>query len=305
MFKFCIHIICTFLFLHMACVKKADDIVGPTMGSLDVIADESMKDIVQQEEEIFERNYKYAKLNISFLNEFDMFRKFVADSIDAIISTRGLTKAELDYFEQQNIHPRQYPFAKGAIAFVINKNIPDTNYTYEQMLSMFAEPDHGKVFVIENAKSGLSNAILHLIDQPDLPDHFYALRSKKEVLDYVLKYDNAIGVVDWSELSDSDNPKSKAVLNTIQLIAVSRPLDSIQHGFVLPYQYNLQDDKYPFTRELNFISKTGMTDVGTGFASFISGEIGQKIILKSGLLPKFQSERILEITTTSDIKVIK
>jgi phosphate transport system substrate-binding protein len=234
-----------------------------------------------------------------------MFRQFSADSIDAIMTTRALTQEELDYFLTQNVHPRQYNFARGAIAFVTNKNHADTVYTYETILSMFGSPESGKVFIIENAKSGISNVILELIDKTALPEHFYALNSKKEVMDYVLSHDNAIGIVDWSDLSDSDSAYTKKLLDTINLIGISRPIDSIQHGFVKPYQYNLQDDIYPFTRELYFMSKTGLTDVGTGFASFISGEIGQKIILKAGLLPKFQSERILEIRNTSDIKVVK
>jgi hypothetical protein len=45
--------------------------------------------------------------------------------------------------------------------------------------------------------------------------------------------------------------------------------------------------------------------VGIGFASFIAGEIGQKIILKAGLLPRYQSERVLEIGPVEDIKVVK
>ena len=88
-------------------------------------------------------------------------------------------------------------------------------------------------------------------------------------------------------------------------MGVTRPADSTQMGFVQPYQYNLQDRKYPFTRDLYFISKTGREDAGIGFASFICGEIGQKIILKAGLLPKFQSERTIELNYTNDIKVVK
>ncbi len=278
---------------------------GPTMGKLSIIADESMKDIVSQEEEIFERNYKYAKLNISYANEYDMVNKFLADSIGAIMTTRALTKDEVDHFNQLRSYPVQSIFAKGAIAFITNKNQTDTTYTYEQMLSMFKDSTGRKVFIIENAKSGITNLLLELLHQEKLAKHFYALGSKKEILDYLSKHDEAIGIIDWSEVSDSDSGLTKQILSSIHLIGISRPLDSIQHGFVTPYQYNLQDNIYPFTRSLYFISKTGMTDVGTGFASFISGEIGQKIILKAGLLPIYQSERLLEIKNTSDIKVIK
>jgi phosphate transport system substrate-binding protein len=279
--------------------------VGPTIGSLNIVADESIKDIVEQEEQIFERNYSYAKLNITFSNEYDMFRKLVADSVHVIMTTRALTKEEIDHFNQKNIHPRQYAFAKGAIAFITNETQKDTAYRYEDILALLDQPSKGKVFVIENAKSGISNVILHLIDKPALPSHFYALNSKKEVLDYIMGHDQAIGIVDWSDISDSDNPITEEILKSIHLVGISRPQDSIQHGFVKPFQYNLQDDIYPFTRELYLISTTGMNDVGMGFASFISGEIGQKIILKAGLLPKFQSERIIEIKHSADIKVVK
>ncbi|MGB4849207.1 MAG: substrate-binding domain-containing protein [Saprospiraceae bacterium] len=303
--RYFFHILFASLLLQSACVKKAEDMTGPTMGELSIIADESMKDIVQQEEEIFERNYKYAKLNISYTNEYDMFSKFLVDSIDAIMTTRPLTKEELDHLQQVQSYPIQSVFAKGALAFITNKNQTDTTFTYEQMVSMLRDSTGGKVFIIENAKSGITNLILQLIKQEKLPKHFYALGSKKEILDYLPKHDESIGIIDWSDVSDSDSGLTKRILNSIHLIGVSRPLDSIQHGFVTPYQYNLQDDIYPFTRPLYFISKTGMTDVGSGFAAFISGEIGQKIILKAGLLPLYQSERILEIRNTSDIKVIK
>jgi phosphate transport system substrate-binding protein len=111
--------------------------------------------------------------------------------------------------------------------------------------------------------------------------------------------------VDYSDISDSDDAFTKEVLNHIKLLGITRPADSIQAGFVQPFQYNLQDKKYPFTRDLYFISKTGKDDVGTGFTSFICGDIGQKIILKAGLLPKFQSERTIEISRTNDIKIVK
>jgi len=293
------------LLLSSSCVKKTEEMVGPTMGTIDIIADQSIKDIVEQEKEIFERTYKYAKLNIRYATEFDMFHQFLADSVDAIMTTRALTPEETKYLDQFQAIARHYAFATGAIAFITNKNVSDTTYTYEEMISKLADEKSGVLFVIENVKSGISNEVLKCIDKTSLPGHFYELPSKKEVLEYVQAHDNAIGIIDYSDISDSDNPFTKQVLESIHLLGISRPVDSLQAGFVQPFQYNLQDWKYPFTRQLYFISKTGKSDVGTGFASFISGDIGQKIILKAGLLPRFQSERNIEINRTSDIKVIK
>ncbi len=304
MSKFFLHIILLGS-LCLACVKKPEKMVGPTIGSLDIVSDVNMKYIVEQEENIFERTYKYATLNITYTSEYDMIQKFMSDSVKAIMATRALTQEELDFFDKKQMHPRQYAFATGALAFISNKNPTDSTFSYEEIVNMWKDGTQGKLFVIEDAKSGITQEVLRLADATKLPEHFYALASKQEVIDYVITHDNAIGIVDWSDISDSDNQIGKEMLNKIMLLGISRPLDSIQHGFLKPYQYNLQDRLYPFTRDLYFITNTGKNDVGTGFAFFISGEIGQKIVLKTGLLPKFQSERVLELTSSPDIKVIK
>lgn len=299
------HIILLLLLATLGCVKKAEDIEGPTMGALDIMADESLKDIVGQEEEIFERFYPYARLNISYTNEHDMFRKFLADSVDFIITTRALTTEEGDFLAKRQNVPRLFPFATSAIAFITNKQTTDTTYTYEKMISMLGDETSGVNFVIENVKSGITQEVLRLINKAVLPGHFYALASKAEVLDYVKKNDLAIGIVDYVDIGDSDSPFTQEVLAHVHLLGISRPQDSIQVGFVQPFQYNLQDWKYPFTRELYMINNTGKSDVGIGFASFVCGEIGQKIILKAGLLPRYQTERNLEFNNTADIKVVK
>ncbi|MEO6132336.1 MAG: substrate-binding domain-containing protein, partial [Saprospiraceae bacterium] len=226
MFRYSLYIFFVFSFIQTACVKKTSEMSGPTIGTLAIIADESLKDIVQQEEEIFERDYKYAKLNITYMNEYEMFDSFLNDSIDAIVTTRVLRREEMEHFEKLHIYPRQTKFAKGAVAFIANAIQPDTAFTYEALATMLKDETKGKVFIIENAKSGITNYILQLTGTPSLPTHFYALGSKKDVMEYLMKHDNAIGIVDWSDLSDSDNPATKEILKTVHLLGISSPADS-------------------------------------------------------------------------------
>ncbi len=293
------------LLLLVACVHKVENMTGPTMGTLDIVADETMRNIVQQEEEIFERSYKYAHLNFRYMNEHDLFDSFLKDSTRAIMTNRPLSPEEKSYLNQQTFYPQETVFATGAIAFIKNLRATDTAYVYEDLVRRFTDASSGNLFVLENAKSGITQELLKIMHADQLPSHFYALDTKQEVLDYVEAHDNAIGIVDYSDISDSDSAYTKEVLRKIHLLGITRPADSTQVGFVKPFQYNLQDRKYPFTRDLYFISKTGKDDVGTGFVAFVCGQIGQKIILKAGLLPKFQTERNIELNYTNDIKVIK
>ena len=128
----------------MACVKKAEDIEGPTMGSLRILADESIKDIVEQEEEIFERFYPYARLDITYTNERDMFAQLLVDSIDLIMSTRKLNAEETSYLSRRQSEPRHFAYATSAIAFIANRNAADTAYTYEEMVSMLGDSASGR-----------------------------------------------------------------------------------------------------------------------------------------------------------------
>lgn len=289
----------------LACVKKPEEIIAPTMGALNLLADESIRSIVEQEEEIFERFYPYAHLDISYAAENDIFRQLLEDSTDVIVTTRPLSAEELKYLGQRQSVPKQFPFATGAIAFITNMASADTAWTYEDLIGRMQNNSSGYRFVIENVKSGIAQEVLRFINSDSLPAHFYALPNKQEVLAYVKQHEKTIGLIDYSDISDTDTQYTKEVLSSIQLMGITRPQDSIQYGFVRPFQYNLQDHKYPFTRDMYIITNTGMNDVSLGFASFVCGEIGQKIVLKAGLLPKFQTERNIEISPTADIKVVK
>jgi phosphate transport system substrate-binding protein len=56
-------------------------------------------------------------------------------------------------------------------------------------------------------------------------------------------------------------------------------------NYYAPSQNNIAEGKYPLARDLYIINGQGYSGLGMGFASFVAGDIGQRIILKSGLLP--------------------
>jgi phosphate transport system substrate-binding protein len=305
--KKAIYPICLYLsgMMLLSCNRDPEKMEGPTIGKLQIMADENLQYIVQQEEEVFENNYKYALLDISYAAEQDVFNALLNDSIDAVIASRRLTAEELKFLDGKQQHPREFEFATSAIAFIRHQQSADTVIVYEDLLNQMRDEQSGAVFVLEDAKSGIATTLLDVLDLENLPAHFFALNTKAEVLTYIEQHPESIGIIDYSEISDSDSAYAREVLKKIQLVGISRPADSLQMGFIRPFQYNLQDNIYPFTRDLYFISNSGKSDVGIGFATFICAEIGQKIILKAGLLPTYQTERIIEINPTTDIKVVQ
>ncbi|HQX43641.1 MAG: substrate-binding domain-containing protein [Saprospiraceae bacterium] len=303
-----VSLIFSVLFILCSCKNDTQKESSPTLGEVKVSCDKSLKDLILQQENIFERDYPYAKVELDFLNENDLFNKFFIDSVQTIITCRKLSDSEKDFLhKKQNIHPREFPFATSALAFISSQASRDSNITYEDIIKLVKGIESDGFFkslVIEDKQSGLAMDLLIRANVTNPSAQMFALNSKEEILNYLSTHPHSLGVVDWSEWSDSDDINAKNKIKNFKIIKISRPIDSIQNGFLAPFQYMLSQGNYPFTRDLFVISRSGKSDLGLGFASFIAGEIGQKIILKAGLLPKYQSDRWIELKN-SDPKVVE
>jgi phosphate transport system substrate-binding protein len=55
--------------------------------------------------------------------------------------------------------------------------------------------------------------------------------------------------------------------------------------YIQPFGYNLALKKYPLRREIKYIIKEAHQGLGTGFLNYVSGDLGQLIVLKAGLIP--------------------
>ena len=69
------------VFLLAGCVQQPEQMTATTLGRQVILADTTLADLIWQEEDIFERTYKYARLEIVYVNETDMFDRFLNDTI--------------------------------------------------------------------------------------------------------------------------------------------------------------------------------------------------------------------------------
>ena len=72
-------------------------------------------------------------------------------------------------------------------------------------------------------------------------------------------------------------------------------LNTEDNKYYAPTQSNIATAQYPLARDLYIINCQGYSGLGMGFASFIAGEVGQRITLKSGLLPVKMPGRNIKI----------
>ncbi|MGV3539531.1 MAG: PstS family phosphate ABC transporter substrate-binding protein [Rufibacter sp.] len=279
----------------------------PTSGHIRVSVDETFAPIVESHVHTFESLYKYAKIDAAYKPEASVVKDLLEDTIRFAILTRQLTPEETQVFDKMKITPRITKIAIDGVALILHKENGDTTLTLQQVRDIFTgkitnwkqlDPaaQEGKITIVfDNSNSSTARYIVDSITQKKpLPPNTFASESNSKLVDYVSQNRNAIGVIGVNWISDRDDSTTTSFLNKINVVGVSsNPNPASEDDFVQPYQAYLAQGTYPLRREVFIVSREARAGLGTGFASFIAGDKGQRIILKSGLVPASTPVRIV------------
>jgi phosphate transport system substrate-binding protein len=292
--------------------KSDEPLDTPTGGKTTVSVDETVRPIAEAQAAIFQHQYPRATVTLRHRSENDCVQDLYNDSAQVIMIGRSLTAKEMAAFNSITFTPPHIKIATDAVALVINPKNRDTTLTMEEIsgilrgsLTKWSQLGGGVAgdvtLVFDNANSGTVSHLLLKTGVTAMPKNAFAAKSNLEVINYVSTHENAIGVIGWSWISDSDDPTTRQYLQKTRLVSVA-PAGGKE--FCKPYQLNLAQGKYPLSREVFMIQRERRSGLA-GFTSFIHGEIGQLIMLKAGLYPANQDERNIEIVTKPIGKVTK
>ena len=148
--------------------------------------------------------------------------------------------------------------------------------------------------VFDGPKSSTVRYILDLTKQTKLPANFYAEKNSKKVVEYVANNKNAIGIVALCWLTDMTYDQKDTLYRQINLVNIKNRAAK-DNMYYPPYQGNLVDSTYPFRRNIYLLSREAKTGLASGFASYLTSDKGQKVMLKSGLAPNEIPARHMEI----------
>lgn len=258
----------------------------PTSGVTQIVVDESFAPIVQDQWDVFTSSYPDAKIHFTYKAERQLLNTFLNDSVRIAIMSRDLSPSERASFEKKNRIVRSNRFAIDAVALVSNRSSVDSTITVQEIIDILKGVKSNKSLVFDNANSSTVRYLKELSGVDQLPSKgVYALKSNTEVIKYVHNNIGAIGVigVNWIKFPGKEiEPLEK----DIRILGVKNlPGKSGSDKFYKPSQNNLALDLYPLSRGVYIINCQGTKGLGTGFASFLASERGQRIVLKSGLLP--------------------
>lgn len=268
-------------------------------GSATVLVDETLLPLIQQEVQIFEDRYD-AKITLESKSETEVIQSLANDSSRIAIISRKLNSEEEKLFKNKKIRPKVTKFAIDAIALISNKNSTDSLIALQDVINFMQQkksPIKGLVF--DNPNSSTARFINQLSGISAFPkEGVFSFKTNEEAIKYVAENDGMIGVVGLNWLFEPSQ-ELRPFLENVNILSVK----GNSGEYVFPSQNDIAEGKYPLARDLYIVNCQGYAGLGMGFSSFITGETGQRIILKSGLVPANTPTR--KILVRKDIEKIK
>ncbi|MFV8369149.1 PstS family phosphate ABC transporter substrate-binding protein [Flavobacterium sp. LB2R40] len=252
-------------------------------GSTSIFVDETLTPIIEDQVAVFENNYE-AKIKIVSKSESETVNSLFNEKGAIAVLSRKLTAQELKIFQQRKINPKITVFATDAVAFISNKNNKDTIIALKDVISFMQGKSIPAIkgLVFDNLNSSTVRYMNSLAGIKSIPQKgVFSFKTNDEVIKHVSQNDGMIGVIGVNWLSQP-LPAMQNFVDNVNTLSV-KGLTSKE--YFLPSQNNIAEKKYPLARDLYIINCQGYSGLGMGFASFVGGDIGQRIILKSGLLP--------------------
>lgn len=253
-----------------------------TFGSTKIVSDESLFPIVDDEHLVFQSRYKKASIEMVYKPLKGALSIFLNDSIDVAVLPRELSEEEKEVFIKKNVKVRSIKFATDGIAIITSKyNITDKITVNELKSFLNGTAENAPVVVFDNVQSSTVEYLMTNLDVKKLnAKNIYALNNSEEVIKYVKENPKAYGIISVSWIKRPTR-EIEEMVKEIKSLAVKND----KGVFVEPTQSSLKTGEYPLKRDLYLIDCQGKAGLGTGFAAFLASDIGQRIILKSGIAP--------------------
>ena len=268
-------------------------------GAISFASDESFSPIIDEQIQVFESIYKDAKVTPLYMNEVDAVKLLMSDSLQLVITTRSFTQNELDVLRSRTFSPVAIPLGYDGLSLIIHKDNPDSCITVKDVKRILSGQATQWSDIVPGSKRGTiqvvfdnpkSSTVRWCVDsllngKPINSPNIVATNTSKEVIDFVEDTPNAIGIIGSNWLNDKRDTTNVTFKKNITVMSISQMETATEMNSWKPYQLYLLDGRYAFTRTVYALLVDPYHGLPVGFANFLQSPIGQKIILKSALLP--------------------
>ncbi|WP_018629771.1 PstS family phosphate ABC transporter substrate-binding protein [Niabella aurantiaca] len=259
----------------------------PKKGEITISADESFRPIVDALIQVYESNNDSTKIHAQYKPESECMTDLFNDSIRMVIATIKLSEEQVrSVVDSLHVVVKQLPVARDAVAVIVNPASRDTLLTMAE-IKMILTGTYTKPLVPVFDGLSATSTVRFLLDSvlkgQKITPKAMGANTSDSVIHYVANNPQAVGFIGVSWIGNRDDAEQLSFLKKVKIVQIE---SSDKPGkYVLPVQANIYTKRYPMTRDLVYILKEGHRGLGTGFADFIGGEIGQLIFKRAYLMP--------------------
>lgn len=256
-------------------------------GRLSVIVDETLLPIIEEQVDVFQNSYKDSKIELVSAPEVKGINLLLQDRAKTAIMTRKLTASEEEYFKKKSISPKVFQIATDAVVFISNTGRADTSITVENVVKILKGENIGQNYslILDNVNSSTLRQLKDIGKIEKISGKgLKAMENGEEVLSYVAEHTDGIGIISydqWLNAKRSFQNKDK-----IRTLSVQNSLTKEgDNKFYLPNQSTLAEGLYVLSRPVYILNYQPDMGLGVGFSAFLTGDRGQRIMLKADLVP--------------------
>ena len=277
-------------------------------------SDESFFPILDEELEVYHALHAQGELEAIYTDQEDAIRRLMKNEVWLAFTTRRLSQREMDGLKSKSFMPRIIPIAYDGLAIIVNNSNPDTCITvkdFARILSgevsnwneIYPKSKLGEIDVVfDNPKSSTVTWCVDSIlgGKPINSKNIGAVKKSAEVIDWVEKHENALGIIGSNWLNDKHDTTNVTFKKNITVMKVSRLDSATVRNSWRPYQYYIYNGNYPLIRTIYAILNEPRNGVPSGFAHFCRLPKGQLIFLRAGLLPIQADINVREVTVSRE-----
>lgn len=287
-----------FSILFISCTQTKKEILNEeNKFLLRVLCDENDSLVFDSQLKVFLNKFSQYKAKATFGGPELILKYLATDSVNAVLTHQPLSKEQKASFLEAKLEPNCILLAYDAVAFVVNKNAPDSVFTVQQIKEILtgrittwnqlnANYPKFKIQMVFD-KAGSANYFYlrdSICNGADISKNVSATNSNRQVISYAGTNQYAIGIVGCNWVMDTYDPLSDELKKEVNVVAIEH-----KNFKAKPTINNIKSAKYPFYRPLYAIARNQMADGGTAFVNYLSSEHGQWVFYQSGIFPVYKN----------------
>jgi len=278
-------------------------------GTLHVLVTESHLPLVQQLINDYRSIYPDVTVTASGATTRGAIVEMVNNNVHCILVDRRLNDEERQATQKAELNIEETEVAHDALVILVhaqNKvsslSTADLGSILSGQTTLWSKVPGSKLNgAIELCLTGRNSGLYEMVTH-----HFFALQkdvplaavaaSQDSVLQFVAANSEALGIISFAVWKDTTQAASQLWRKNVRAVdLLAKDADGVLAA-VRATQRSIYDRVYPLTYSLYVYTSEKMPGTAYGFGTFAAGDIGQRVFLYAGLVPKTMPYRTIQLT---------